>query len=212
MAMTLRIRKGALTAHIACSVGWFGAVFSFLALALAGLLSQDLQVVRAAYLSMSMIGWWVIVPLSFASIATGLVQVFSTSWGLVRHYWVMLKFMISIVATSLLLLHLQPVNRIASVAAAGPLSNTDLRELRIAVAADAASALLALIAALSLAVYKPKGMTSYGWRRQQPRAAQVDPRAAEGTPRWVYVFAGFVLAALIAVRLLTGSGHAGHAH
>ena len=38
----------AITAHITSSVGWLGAVAAFLALAVAGLTSQDVQLVRAA--------------------------------------------------------------------------------------------------------------------------------------------------------------------
>jgi hypothetical protein len=37
MAMTPRLRKFALTAHVTSSVGWLGAVAAFLALAVAGL-------------------------------------------------------------------------------------------------------------------------------------------------------------------------------
>jgi hypothetical protein len=52
MIMATRLRKFALTAHVAFSVGWLGAVASFLALAVAGLTSQDAQMVRAAILRM----------------------------------------------------------------------------------------------------------------------------------------------------------------
>jgi hypothetical protein len=41
MTMTPGLRKLALTAHIVSSVGWLGAVAGFLALAIAGLTSQD---------------------------------------------------------------------------------------------------------------------------------------------------------------------------
>jgi hypothetical protein len=86
MTMTPRPRKFALTAHVACSVGWLGADVGFLALAVAGLTSQDAQLVRAAYLAMELTTWFVIVPLAFASLLTGLVQALGTKWGLFRHY------------------------------------------------------------------------------------------------------------------------------
>lgn len=47
-AMTARVRKLALTAHITFSVGWLGAVAGFLALSIAGLVSQDDEMVRGA--------------------------------------------------------------------------------------------------------------------------------------------------------------------
>ncbi|MDQ3220976.1 MAG: hypothetical protein M3Q26_09590, partial [Acidobacteriota bacterium] len=53
--MTPRLSKFALTAHITSSVGWLGAVVGFLALAIAGLTSDDAQTVRASYLAMELI-------------------------------------------------------------------------------------------------------------------------------------------------------------
>jgi hypothetical protein len=70
--------------HVVFSVGWLGSVVPYLALAIAGLTSQDFQTQRAAYLSMQFIGWYVIVPLSIAALASGLVQALSTQWGLAR--------------------------------------------------------------------------------------------------------------------------------
>jgi hypothetical protein len=72
--MTPGLRKCALTTHVTSSVGWLGAVGAFLALAIAGLVSQDTQIVRAAYLSMHLTTWFVIVPLCLAALLTGIVQ------------------------------------------------------------------------------------------------------------------------------------------
>ena len=52
MTMTPRLYKFALTAHVTSSIGWFGAVAAFLALSIAGMIGQDTQLVRAAYLAM----------------------------------------------------------------------------------------------------------------------------------------------------------------
>lgn len=103
--MTPRLRKLGLTAHIIFSVGWLGAVAGFLVLSIAGLTSQDAEVVRSAYLVMNLIGWFIIVPMSLAALATGLVQALGTEWGLLRHYWVLVKFLLTILATIALLLH-----------------------------------------------------------------------------------------------------------
>src|SRR5712691_1257570 len=105
MTMTPRLRKLALTAHITCSVGWLGAVASFLVLSIAGLTSQDAEVVRGAYLAMNLIGLFIIVPTSLAALTTGLVQALGSQWGLLRHYWVLVKFLLAIFATIALLLH-----------------------------------------------------------------------------------------------------------
>src|SRR5215212_10054849 len=104
MIMAPRLRKFALTAHVTSSVGWLGAVAGFLALAIAGLTSQDAQTVRAAYLAMELIGWFVLVPLSLVSLLTGLVQALGTAWGLFRHYWILVKLLINVFAAIILLL------------------------------------------------------------------------------------------------------------
>src|SRR6187551_1531231 len=66
MIMSPGARRFALTAHVTTSVGWLGAVSGFLVLALSGLTAHDTQTVRAAYLAMELLGWCLIVPLSFA--------------------------------------------------------------------------------------------------------------------------------------------------
>ena len=167
MTMTPGVRKLALTVHIMTSIGWFGAVAGFLALAVAGLTSQDAQVVRGAYLAMDLITWFVIVPFCLASLLTGLVQSLGTPWGLFRHYWVLAKLILTVLSTLILLLHTQPISYMASIAAETTLSSADLRELRIQLVVDAGAALLVLLVATILAVYKPRGRTRYGRRRQQ---------------------------------------------
>jgi hypothetical protein len=164
--MTPRLRKFALTAHVTSSVGWLGAVAGFLALAVAGLTNQDAQMVRTAYLAMELIGWCVIVPLSLASLPTGLVMSLGTEWGLFRHYWVLAKLLITVLATILLLVHMQPVGHLARVVAETTLASGELAGLRVQLVADAGAALLALLVATALSVYKPRGMTRYGWRKQ----------------------------------------------
>ena len=104
--MTPRLRKFALTAHTTFSVGWLGAVVAYLALAIAGLTHHDAQMIRAAYLSTELIGWFVIVPFSLAALLTGLVQSLGTQWGLFRHYWILVKFLLTTGASAAQLRHL----------------------------------------------------------------------------------------------------------
>lgn len=167
MMMRPWLRKLALTAHVTSSVGWLGAVGAFFALAVAGLRSQDPQVVRAAYLAMNLTGWFVIVPLCVASFLTGLIQALGTAWGLFRHYWVVIKLVITMLATLLLLVHMRPVGHLARVVAHATMVSGYLAGLRIQVMADAGAAVLALLMATTLSVYKPRGITPYGARRNR---------------------------------------------
>ena len=161
------LRKFALTAHVVSSVGWLGSVAAFLALSIAGLTSADAQLVRSAYLAMQLTGWFVIVPLSIASLLTGLVQSVGTTWGLLRHYWVLFKLLIAVLAMVILLVHMQPINYVAKIAATAILSPSDLRAVRLQLVADAGAALLVLLVATTLSVYKPRGLTPYGRGKQR---------------------------------------------
>ncbi len=161
MPMTPGLRKFALTAHVVSSVGWFGAVAGFLALAIAGLISPDAQIVRAVYLAMDLTARFVIVPLCLASLLTGLVSSLGTPWGLFQHYWVLVKLLMAIPSTILLLLHTRPISYVARVALETTLSGNDLGRLRIELVAEAGAALLVLLVATTLSVYKPPGKTRW---------------------------------------------------
>ena len=165
--LTPSLRKLALTAHVTASVGWLGAVAGFLALAVAGLASGEDQTVRAAYIAMGLTAWYVIVPLSLAAPLTGLVLSLGTRWGLFRHYWVVAKLVLTVPATLVLLLHLGPIVHMAHVAAAATLAGSDLGRTRVQLVASSAAALLVLIAATALSVFKPRGLTPYGQRNQE---------------------------------------------
>jgi ABC-type molybdate transport system permease subunit len=45
-------------------------------------MSRDAQMVRASYPAMDLTTWFVIVPLSLASLLTGVILSVSTKWGL----------------------------------------------------------------------------------------------------------------------------------
>jgi hypothetical protein len=179
--MTMRpgLRKFVRTMHITFTVGWLGAVAGFLALAIVGLTSQDVQIVRAAYLAMELITRFVIVPFSFIPLLlTGPLLSLGTPWGLFRHYWILMKFLINILSTFLLMLHIQPINYLSRAAAEGTLSSADL-SMQIQMVVASAAALLALLVATALGVYKPRGMTSYGWRKQYEEGTVRQPVDAE---------------------------------
>jgi hypothetical protein len=115
---------------------------------------------------MELIARFVIVPLSLAPLLlTGPILSLGTPWGLFRHYWIVVKLVINILSTIILLVHMQPISHLARVATAGTLSITD-RSLQIQMVVASGAGLLALLVATGLAVYKPRGMTLYGWRKQ----------------------------------------------
>jgi hypothetical protein len=181
MTMTPRLRKFALTAHVTSAVGWLGAVVAYLALTISGLSSPNAQTVRAAYISMELIGWYVIVPFAFTSLLTGLVQSLGTEWGLFRHYWVLTKFLLTVGAVTVLLLHIPAVSRTAGIAAETTPAGSDHREQQIQFVVHAGGGLAVLLTATTLSVFKPWGITRYGRRTQEERP-QASPAILATTP------------------------------
>jgi hypothetical protein len=164
MIMTPALRKITLAAHLTCSVGWIGAVIAYLCLVIAAMGSQDSQTLRIAWGAMKLIGWYVIVPLALTSLLTGLVMSLGTHWGLFRHYWVLLSLVLTSVAAGVLVQHMQTVNYFASLAVENPTSATSGLHGELL---HAGVGLLVLVVVQVLNVYKPRGMTPYGWRKQQ---------------------------------------------
>jgi hypothetical protein len=168
------LRKLLLTAHITFSVGWLGAVAAFLALAITGLTSQDAQMVRTAYSAMELTARFVIVPLALTSLLSGLIESLGTPWGLFRHYWVLVKLLLTSFATIVLLAKMPLIGYAARRAAETTLSRADLRAVGIQLAFHATGGLLVLLLVTALSVYKPWGLTRYGQTRQQER--RYEPR------------------------------------
>ena len=155
------LRKLLLTTHVTVSVGWLGAVVVVVGHA-APVLTGDEGVVRAAYLAMDLVGWSVLVPLSLAALGTGVVQSLATSWGLFRHWWVVLKLALTLVATGVLLLYTRTLGALADRAL-----DESVEPLRTASPlVHATGALVVLLGTVVLSVYKPRGLTRYGWRMQ----------------------------------------------
>ena len=188
-------RKLLLATHLVATLGWAGALAVFLALSIAGLASTDAVTVRAAYVAMGVSAWYVILPLSLASVATGLAQSLGTPWGLVRHYWVIAKVLLAAIATGVLLLKLRPIDDLALQAARASLESNDLRGARVSMLVHAAGGLVMLLAAAMLAVYKPAGATSMPM------------------PRWAKASAAAIaILALMVAGMLIAGGHGPQMH
>lgn len=181
VTLTPHLRKFVLTAHIVSTLGWVGAVVAYLALAVAALTSTDTQTLHTAWIAMDLIGWSVIVPLAIASLLIGLVQSLGTPWGLFRHYWILVKFALTAFATIVLLLHMPTVSYFAGIAAGTDSANI-LDGLRAGLPGElvhGGGGLLVLVAATTLSVYRPTGVTTYGWRKQREQRSLVRQRAAQ---------------------------------
>jgi uncharacterized membrane protein len=160
------LRRGLLVAHIAASVGWLGAITASLALAVVALVTTDPDVTRAVYRVLEPLGWAALVPFSVAALATGVIQSWVSPWGLIRHYWVAIKLVLNVFAVAVLLLYMQTLAGLARAAADGSSPGASLSP-----AVHAAAAIVLLLIALVLSVYKPRGLTPWGYRQQQAEPA-----------------------------------------
>jgi hypothetical protein len=108
----------------------------------------------------------VIVPLAIASLLTGVVVSLGTRWGLLRHWWVVVSLVLTIFATVVLLVETGTIATYAAVAANPAATDDELRALGSTLVHSVGGTLVLLVV-LVLNVYKPHGLTSYGWRRQR---------------------------------------------
>ncbi|WP_218938341.1 hypothetical protein [Modestobacter altitudinis] len=133
--------------------------------------SRDVQLVRGAYAAMELVAWSAIVPLALATVVVGLVTAWSTPWGVFRHYWVIAKLLLTIVATAVLLVETRTISALADAAAA----TSDPRELP-GTLPHSIGGVVVLVVIAGLSIFKPRGTTRYGWRKQQEqRRAQSRP-------------------------------------
>lgn len=164
MALTPALRKVVLTVHVVTSVGWLGSVVCYLALDVTAATSADAQAVRVAYSAMALLVEDVIVPLALTSVVVGIVNALGTSWGLLRHYWVIVKLLLTAFATVVLLVESRTVTHLArsavESAAPGGLPST---------LPHSVGGVVVLSTVVALSVFKPRGLTRYGWRRQHQR-------------------------------------------
>lgn len=178
--MSSGLRKLVLTLHITCSVGWIGAVIAFLALVIAAMTREDVQILRAVWIALDLLGSLVIVPLAIVSLLSGLVMSLGTKWGLFQHYWVLFSFALTVLAVLVLLGNMQSVKSLAGTGT--DMDNTNVDMLRAGLQSEllhAGIGLIVLVVIQVLNIYKPRGLTSYGWRKQQEQRLVRQPVTTE---------------------------------
>jgi hypothetical protein len=157
-------RNLALTVHIVASLGWIGAVAAFVALDVATVTGEDPALLRAAYIGMDLVTTWAIVPLALAAFASGIVMSLGTKWGLFRHWWVVVTLALTLVATAVLLSQLPLIAHRAQMAADPATTDADLQGMGNLLL-HSIGGIVVLLVVTVLNVYKPRGLTRYGWRK-----------------------------------------------
>ena len=141
------VRRAVLTTHIVASVGLLGSCAWLLAISIRAATTSDPELARSAYELMTMFAAIFGIPLSLASLATGVVLGLGTKWGVLRHGWVTVKLglILSVIVVGAVVM--------------GP-SEAALAEGRggreTILIAGAAYQVLALCLATGLSVFKPR--------------------------------------------------------
>lgn len=180
MTLRRRVRKLILIVHLTVSVGWIGAVGAYIPFDITAATSQDSETLRTAYIAMALIASNVLVPLALATVSTGLVISLGTRWGLLQHYWVLISFLLTVAATVVLWLQTTgAISYFAAVATDPTTSAADVQTLGNTLGHSLGGTVV-LLMILVLNVYKPSGLTRYGWRKQHE---QRDPRTRTDAAR-----------------------------
>lgn len=163
-------RKFWLALHLTVSVGWLGAIAAYIPFDVTAATGQDAATLRSAYLSMERIAGSVIVPLAIASVLTGVVVSLGTKWGLFRHYWVVISLLLTILATGVLLVETTTIRSLAAFAADRATTVEEVRALPSTLVHSVGGTIVLLVI-LVLNVYKPRGLTKYGRRKEGERGS-----------------------------------------
>src|SRR5947209_814130 len=153
-----RVRAALLTVHVAASAGWLGLDGALVVLEVIGLHSDDQALRTGISVAMAAIACWILIPLVFASLCSGLVLAVGTQWGLARHWWLLAKTGIAAVLTATGVVLILP--RLPHVLAG------EGEPLQLRTVALRSVALVLLLTATGLSVVKPWGKSRLAWSRK----------------------------------------------
>jgi hypothetical protein len=147
ISLSPALRRAVLTAHIVASVGLLGTTAALVALNARAATTSDPQLAASAYELLTMFSVVFGIPLSFASLGTGVVLGLGSKWGVVRYGWVAAKLglILSVIAVGAFVL-----GPATAAMAAG-----DGGYEAVLIAAGAYD-VLALSVATGLSVFKPR--------------------------------------------------------
>ncbi|MEU5540347.1 DUF2269 domain-containing protein [Streptomyces sp. NPDC020362] len=176
MMLSRPARRASLVVHVTASASWLGLTLGLLALGTTATVTGSAVTVEACVRGMKLFADWLLLPVAFLALLSGVVLSMGTPWGLARYRWVCTKFWLTLATTGATAFALRPgVNSaVAAVAAGGPLPDAG------AVLFGPVVSLSAYIFMTVISVLKPWGLTRRG--RDHRAAARASVRA-EGGPR-----------------------------
>jgi hypothetical protein len=163
-----RAREAALILHVLTSVGWFGIAVAVVVGAFAARTTAEPAFAHAIYRVLAA-SPWLSVPAGLTAAATGTLVGLGSPYGLIRHWWVVVKILltIAVVTTDAALVSALARQAAATDRAVPPLYGSTTAHIVV------------LVIATALSVIKPRGLTPWGRRA----AGRMGPRRPAATTR-----------------------------
>ncbi|AHH97475.1 glucan phosphoethanolaminetransferase (alkaline phosphatase superfamily) [Kutzneria viridogrisea] len=91
-----RTRQLLVFVHVAVSVGWMGAGAANVVLAMTAGYTASAEVRQVCYQMIDQVDGFVVIPIAFAALASGVLLCLVTPWGLARYWWVLVKLVLTV--------------------------------------------------------------------------------------------------------------------
>lgn len=163
-----RTRKALLTLHVALSGIFLGLAVIMLTLAVLAADADDRVVAHSHYTLLASFDVTILPWVSLSSIMSGLAVSLTGKWGMVKHYWVLVKFVLAVLAVASGLVFVQ--GWVATAAEKSGVAGAELGADPAWLIGGFGFGGALVLAATVLSVYKPWGRTRFG--RTTPRTPQ----------------------------------------
>ncbi|QUS62525.1 hypothetical protein IQE94_17905 (plasmid) [Synechocystis sp. PCC 7339] len=161
MRLKINQRNWLLSLHIATGGLWFGIALCSVALALSIVLLEPGEAIHGINLARNVLGQYIIIPAAVFSVITGILLCGFTNWGFFKHYWVMVKQLVTLLLIVLGSVWLGPMTKeMTALSEAGGsqvLQNPDYLTLQTTVTLVGALQTLALLIVIIVSTLKPWG-------------------------------------------------------
>jgi hypothetical protein len=159
------VRKTVLSLHVIVAVGWLGVTFGDVTLGLTAILTDTPAVQHSMFRALGTIADVLLLPIAWLAYGTGLLLALGTRWGLVRHKWVLVKFLLTTLTVGLTTFSLVPGLKTMR----DTVNDTPADQLVPLGAAEVSGLITAgivsttcYVTAVVLSIFKPWGRTRWG--------------------------------------------------
>jgi hypothetical protein len=168
------VRKTVQSLHVIVAVGWLGLTFGDVTLGVTAVVTDTPSVQHAMFRALGTIADVLLLPIAWVAYATGILMALGTRWGLVRHKWVLTKFLLTTLTVALTTFSLVPglktmrdtVNATPADELV-PMSTADVSGLVSAAVVSTTCYTICVV----LSIFKPWGRTRWGAATTKPVAA-----------------------------------------